>query len=158
MSDQVLVQGRLLSRSSCQLKRDGEEFFGWDTMEWGQSRERGKAYGSGKAGGPRGKTGGRYAAKELVIGFHQDTALAVKKSLAREASDSKSYGNVSHMWTLTVSEPGLETQLYEWTGCTLDDESGGAEDSAEKMLEKFTFGPMRMKHNGLSLYDQSQEG
>jgi hypothetical protein len=38
MSDQVFVNGRAFSRSSCQLKMEGEEFFGFDTIEFGQSR------------------------------------------------------------------------------------------------------------------------
>jgi hypothetical protein len=157
MSDQVFVNGRAFSRSSCQLKMEGEEFFGFDTIEFGQSRERGIKYGSGKSAGPRARTGGRYKAKELVFGFQLDTAAAVKKSLARRASDGKSYGNPDVLWTLNVEEPGLEPQFYEFLNATLDDEATSVEDSTEGTVEKQTFNPMRIKQNGLSLYDQSEE-
>lgn len=160
MSDQIKVNGALYSRASCQFKMNGEEFFGVDACEFGQARERGLAYGSGKSAGPRGRTRGRYKAKEFVITAQADTALAIKNALADLVADGNSYGNAVVLWTLTISEDGsgLEPQLYEFVDCTLDDEATSVEDSTEHTAEKLTFMPLRMKQNGKSLYDQSQEG
>lgn len=160
MSDQIKVNGALYSRASCQFKMNGEEFFGIDSCEWGQSRERGTAYGSGKSAGPRGRTRGRYKAKEFVLTAQKDTELAIKKALADIAPDGVSYGNAVVLWTITISEEGsdLEPQLIELIDCTLDDEATSVEDSTEHTAEKLTFNPLRIKENGLSLYDQSQEG
>lgn len=162
MSDSVLVNGKMYSRTSCKLKRDGEQFFGWDTIEFGQKRERGLAYGSAVSSGARGRTRGRYTANALVIGFHQDTHLAVLESLANEAPDGLSAGETVHNWSLTIDEGitpnGLEPQLHEFLSCTWDEDAASVEDSAEHTVTKDTFTPLRYKLNGITMYDQSQEG
>lgn len=158
MSDQVRVNGVLFSRASCQLKMEGEPFYGWTAIEYGDKRERAYGYGAGRHGGPRGITKGKYTPDPLVLTVFSDTADAIRSSLAKRASDGKSYGEPAVLWTLSISEPGLTSVLVELEGCVFSEDSGSAEDSADPLSEKLTFMPMRVKRNGRSLYDQSVAG
>jgi len=158
MSDQVRVNGVLLSRASCSLKMDGEPFYGWEAIEYGDKRERAFAYGAGRHGGPRGRTKGKYTANQFVITFQSDTADAVRSSLAKKASDGVSYGEPSVLWTLTISEPGLPSQLIEAEDCTIDEDTSSVEDSADAIKDKIPFQPMRIRRNGRTLYDSSVSG
>lgn len=155
MSDQVLVNGNLLSRASCTLKMNGEPFYAWQTIEFGDKRERAYGYGANRSYKPLGKTKGKYTPDPLVIGFLEHASKAVLDSLGKLASDGKSVGEPSVLWTLSIDEPGVASVLNEIEGCTLAELSASVEETAEGIVEKLTFMPMGVKRNGLSLYDQS---
>lgn len=155
MSDQVLVNGNLLSRASCTLKMAGEPFYAWNTVEYGDKRERSYGWGASRAFKPIGKTKGKYTPNMLVVGFMQHASDACFSSIAKLAPDGKSIGEPSVLWTLSIDEPGVASILVEIEGCTLAELEASVEDTADGIVEKVSFMPMGIKRNGRTLYDQS---
>lgn len=155
MSDQVLVNGNVLSRASCTLKMNGEPFYAWQTIEFGDKRERAYAYGANRAYKPLGKTKGKYTPDPLVIGFLEHASDSVLSSLASLAPDGVSVGEPSVLWALSIDEPGVASVLIEVEGCTLAEASASVEETADGIVEKLTWMPMGVKRNGRTLYDSA---
>lgn len=155
MSDQVNINGNLLSRASCTLKMEGEPFFAWNTCEYGDKRERAYGWGSNRAFKPIGKTKGKYEPNKFVVGLQQHASLNVLQSLAKLSPDGVSVGEPSVLWTLSIDEPGVASILIELEGCTLEEPTASVEDTPEGIIEKLTFMPMGLKRNGMTLYDSA---
>lgn len=158
MSDQKRVNGNLYSKNSATIKIEGEVFEGWDSIEFGDKRERPFAFGAAKHGGPRGRTKGRYTPDPLIITAQADTARDIRDKLAGLSPDGASIGEPEVLITLTLSESKLGVSLVEFEACALTEMSDPIEDSAEHSTVKLTFQPMRIKRDGQTLYDSSVAG
>lgn len=155
MADVFRVNGNVISWGSCSLKIDSEPFVGFTSISYGDKRERAKLFGMGRAQSARGRTRGKYTTDPIKLKGPKSTVQTLRAQLAASASDGKSYGDVIFPMVLQYIED--ETQItveFEdcaWTGATSSDEEG-----ADAMMEEIEIDVMRIRRNGLVLFDETE--
>ena len=92
MADEIRVNGNQHSWGSIIAKVEGERLFGYTAIGYGDSRERVKAYGMGRAQAPRGRSRGRYATETVTLTGWKSSIQALRQTLA-DAGDGESYGD-----------------------------------------------------------------
>jgi hypothetical protein len=156
MADQLRVNGAIASWGHVVLKINGERYYGWDSITYGDKRERTKAYGMGRHHAPRGRTLGKYSTDPVKLRGPLSTAQAVREQLASLSADGKSYGNTECEIVIEYAldnEPALTVEIER---CVYVSASSSNEESPEVLKEEIEFDPMIIRRNGLTLFDGSQ--
>jgi hypothetical protein len=156
MSDQIRVNGNLYSWGSIKLKIGGELFYGFTTISYADKRERAKAWGMGRHHAPRGRSSGKYSTEPVKLGGPKDTIDALIKQLAKQAPDRTSFGNVVFQILISYVEPGQEGINVEIDECVITSISSSDEENADPKASEVEIDCMRIRRNGLSLYDQTE--
>jgi len=145
------VENKTYDHGSIEIRIGGIKYDGVRSYTFSQKRTRGIVRGQGRSRAPKAKTSGMVDVGELSINVDKQDALRIRQDLALRASDV-SYGNASVTITIQATEPGLPNHVDEFTGCTLDEESGGSdENSVDPLVEDIKFGFLEMTRNGLKL-------
>lgn len=156
MGDQIRVNGAIASWGHIVLKVNGERYYGWDSITYGDKRERVKAYGMGRHHAPRGRTLGKYTPDVVKLRGPLSTAQALREQLASLSADGKSYGNVE---CEIVVDYGLENEpslTVEIERCVYVSATSSNEESPEAAKEELEFDCMLIRRNGLTLFDGTQ--
>lgn len=156
MSDQIRVNGNLYSWGSIKLKIAGELFYGFTTISYADKRERSKTWGMGRHHAPRGRSSGKYSTEPVKLAGPKDTIDALIKQLAKLAPDRTSYGNVVFQILVSYVEPGQDGITVEIDDCTITSLSSSDEENADPKAAEVEIDCMRIRRNGLSLYDQTE--
>jgi hypothetical protein len=156
MSDQIRVNGNLYSWGSIKLKIGGELFYGFTSIGYADKRERGKTWGMGRHHSPRGRASGKYSTEPVKLGGPKDTIDALIKQLAAQAPDRVSYGNVVFQILVSYVEPGQDGINVELDDCVVASISSSDEENADPKATEIEIDCMRIRRNGLSLYDQTE--
>ena len=156
MGDSLRINGNLYSWGSWKFTLGGVTYTGVAAIKYSHSRVRTKGYGQGPHQGPRGRTRGKYEVENPSIKVFTDTALAIKKQLAALSSTGNSYGEASVPIVVQAFEPGLEPLTVELLDCTYEKSSTDLEEGGDPSMEEIEFNCMKLKENGLVLYDDSQ--
>jgi hypothetical protein len=158
MSDQIRVNGNIMSWGSIRVKAAGEIFYGFTSISYGDKRERVHVYGQGRHHGPRGRTAGKYSTDPGKLGGPTSTIAALRKRLAELATDRKSYGSVSFQVIVQYVEEGSseEPLTVELDRTVLDANTASHSESADPTTEEVSINYMLIYRNGLTLFDQSQ--
>lgn len=154
--DLMRVNGRLVSRASVIFKIDDVPIYGVVSIDWDQGRPHAKGMGLKKSGPPLGRTSGEYEAGMLKVRFFTHTAQTVRKNLAERVDDGRSYGNAVVDATLEIDEPEFP-QLTEFFEITVEKETSGIPEGPEATAVDFEFSMMKLREDGLTLYDSSEE-
>lgn len=157
MGDAIRTNQNVHSWGSIILKMlDGDRYYGFRAIEYGDKRERVLVYGGGRAHGPRGKTSGKYTPDNVKLTYLKASAQALRDALAARAEDGKSYGNVEFIMVVQTIEPGEIPLTVEIHGCTIDVDSTSHAESADPLEENFELSCRKIIRNGKTLYDQTE--
>jgi len=157
MSDDLRVNGNLIGWGSHILKIDGERWFGITGINFGEKRERSFGWGMTRSHAPLARTGGKYTPGAVKMTMWKHTAVALRKKLASKASDGRSYGNAEVPVFLQCVE-GDKTSTTEFDQMTTTGIDCSDEENADGTKEEWEWSAMRIRRDGLTLYDSSEEG
>jgi hypothetical protein len=158
MSDSVRINGIQISWSSVRFKIDGTPYYGITAIEYGDGMERALAYGMGRHHAPRSRTRGKYTPKPFVVTGFTATARTIRQALAQRAGTA---GIASVLvpillqYSETADGPTITIEAFD---CTLDDIEAGHDEGPDPLSEKLTFQPLRLKRDGVAMYDTSEAG
>jgi hypothetical protein len=155
MADQIRVNGNLMSWGSITVKVGGARFYGFDLVSYGDKRERAYSYGQGRHHAPRGRSAGKYTPEPVKLRGPKTTMAALRKELADQSSDKKSYGNTECEIVVQFVEPGSSELPIcdELQRCVYVGTSASHEESPDPLKEEVELSTMLVLRNGLSLFD-----
>ena len=156
MPDQVRINGSMLSWGSIKVKFDGDTFTGFTSISYGDSRERVKAYGMGRSHAPRGRSKGKYATDPVSLKGPKGSIQALLQKLA-DAGDGVSYGETEFQIVVQYIEPTEDPITVELEDCVITKGASSDEEGPDPLEEEVEIDCMRIKRNGLTLYDASEE-
>ena len=155
MADSIRVNGQVFSFTSLVLKINSVKWHGFTAINYAQKRTRVKLYGMGRHGAPRGRTGGKYEIDPVTVKLAKSSGQQLRRELAQQAPDQKSYGNVEFEMVLQYIDAGEQSVTVEFQGCVIVGESSTNEEGGDPSIEELTLGVMRIVTNGLTLFDSS---
>jgi hypothetical protein len=153
--DELRVNGNLIGWGSHLMKVDGERVIGVLSVAWDQARERVYGYGMNRAHAPIGATSGKYTPGVLKMGMYKHTATALRARFASLADDGVSYGNPRVPIFLQYVE-GDHTTTVEFEDCAITKDGGSDEENPDPTKEEWELQVMRIKVDGLTLYDSTE--
>lgn len=156
MSDQIRINGNQLSWGSIKVKLDGQPYYGFTSLTYGDKRERVKAYGMGKHQAPRGRSRGKYSTDPVKLGGPKSSIQALREALAAKSEDGVSYGDVEFeviAQYFESSELGITVQCER---CVFVANSSSEEEGADPLKEEIELDTMKIYRNGLTLFDSSE--
>jgi hypothetical protein len=156
MSDQIRVNGSIASWGHICLKIEGERYYGWDSISYGDKRERVKGYGMGRHHAPRHRSHGKYTVEPVKLRGPTSTAQAVRAHLASLSEDRKSYGNVEVEIVVTYATADEPALLVEIERCVYVSATTSNEESPDPLKEEIEFDAMLVRRNGLTLFDGTE--
>lgn len=155
MSDQVRVNGNLLSWGSITVKINDERFTGFSAIGYGDARERVKGYGMGKDQAPRGRSRGKYTTDPVTLTGPKETMQELRAALAR-AGDGVSYGDTEFEIVVSYVEANEAPITVEIEQCVWVKNVTAEEEGPDPLKEDIEIDCMRIKRNGLTLYESQQ--
>jgi hypothetical protein len=156
--DTPRVNGNLYSWASIEAKINGETVHGFTSINYADKRTRTKGYGQGRHHAPRGRSAGKYEVDPVKVKAPKDTMQALRASLAAQAGDSRSYGNVEFELVVQYVEEGNTPITVELSRCVWSGESATDDEGPDPLMEEAEFDCMQIRRNGLTLFDSSGEG
>jgi hypothetical protein len=157
MGDTVRVNGVQISWSSVKLKIGGTPYTGITAVEYADGVEKSYAYGMGRHHAPRGITRGKYTPEPFVLTAWASTAKAIREDLNAKAS-GRGISNVPVAIVLQYVEKDDAVITIEALDARLTKNEASNEEGPDALSEKLTFMPMRIKRNGVALYDTTEAG
>lgn len=155
MADEVRINGLQISWASVKLKIDGVAYSGITSVEYADGRETALTYGMGRHHAPRGQTSGKYTPDPFTINCYTSTAKAIRADLAAKAAPGRGIGSVSVPIILQYIEPDDAVVTVEALDARLVKNEASNEEGPDGLTEKLTFQPMRIKRDGVALYDEA---
>lgn len=156
MADAVRINGLQISWSSAKLTINGESYTGITSIGYADSLEVTKAYGMGRHHGPRGRSAGKYSAEPLTMRAWKSTAQAIRDQLAALSPSGTSYGRAVVPIVLQYIEPDDAVITVEFEECRLVKCTSSNEEGADALAEDLEWDVMRIRRNGLVLFDESE--
>jgi hypothetical protein len=142
----------MYSWSSTILKIGGQTFHGIKAIDYGDKRERVKAYGMGRNYGPMGRTGGKYTPDPVKLTVFKSSVTQLK-ALFMDPTLSL---NLEQEIILQYVEFGTELPMtIEFTRCVIASQHTGLEESPDPTVEEIELDTMGITENGVSLYDRT---
>ena len=160
MSDEIRINGNQLSWGSIKLRIDGEPYFGFNSLDYGDKLTRTKGYGMGLHHAPRGRSRGKYETDNVKIGGPKASFQILRAALAAKSASGTSYGNVEFEIIAQWTEPGVDGGdagiTVEIGRCTWTGDSSSDSESPDPSQETAEFDCMSIRRNGLVLFDDSE--
>jgi hypothetical protein len=154
MSDQIRVNGNVLSWGSIVVKFDGDRYYGFTSVSYGDKRERVKAYGQGRHHAPRGRSRGKYSTDPVKIGGPPSSFEILRSALAKRSGNGTSYGDVEFEVLVQAVEDGTERPInVQLEECVVTAESANFEENPDPLKEEWELDTMRIRRNGKTLFD-----
>lgn len=150
MSDQVRINGNIYSWSSAEIHINGSIFRGITAINYSQTRERTKGFGSGNHRGARGRTKGKYEC-EADFTMQLDSFESMTDQLASMSPDGLSYGDVPFQVVVQYVEIGLRPVTIEIEDCVITGDSSGETEGTDPSVVEVTLDTMKIRRNGKSL-------
>ncbi|AKF06078.1 hypothetical protein [Sandaracinus amylolyticus] len=157
MGDTVRINGVQISWSSVKLKIAGQPYSGIKSIEYADGVETSLSYGMGKHHAPRGSTRGKYVPEPFVLDCFTSTAKAIREDLNKLAG-RRGIANVPVAIILQYVEPDDAVITVEALDAKLTKNESSHEEGPDALSEKLSFQPMRIKRNGIALYDTTEAG
>jgi len=152
----VRINGAMHSWSSVEFRIDGEDFVGFTSIDYGDKRDRVKAWGQGRSHAPKGVSAGKYEADNVKLTCWKGDLQELRRRLAQKASDGTSYGNVFFYMTLQFIEADDKPLCVEFLKCWMTTNHAGHEESPDPLKEDVEIGVSAIKRNGLTLFDNTE--
>lgn len=156
MSDELRINGNAHSWGSITVKVAEERFYGFTAISYGDSRTREKVYGMGRHHAPRGRTRGKYEVEPVSLTGPKSTMQALRQSLADKSDDGVSYGDVEFEIVVQYIERDETPITVDLEDCVLTGNTSDESEGAEALMEDVEIDCMRIRRNGLVLFDESE--
>jgi len=155
MADKIRVNDNQLSWGSIVLRIAGEDFLGFTSINYGDKRERVKAYGMGRHHAPRGRSRGKYTIEPVKLVGWKSSVFEARDALARQ-SITGSYGDTEFQIVVMFSEPDEPSITVEINGCVWSNDTSNHEESPDPLKDEVEIDAMYIRRNGRTLFDESQ--
>lgn len=155
MSDEIRVNGNVHSWGSISVRVDDERFFGFTAISFSDSRERVKAYGMGRHHAPRGRSRGKYATEPVGLTGFKGTIQQLRQALA-DAGDGESYGDTEFQIVVQYVEDDDTPITIELEDCVWTKNTSSDEEGPDPLTDEIELDVMRIRRNGLVLFDASE--
>lgn len=155
MADAKRINGNVVSWGSIRVKFDGETFYGFTSLSFGQKRERTYLWGMGKSHAPRGRSRGKYTPDPVKLKGPKSTVEALRAKLALKSPDGVSYGDSEFEIISQYIERGEPEMRVQITNCVITAETSTEEENPDPLQEEIECMPMRVLKNGRSLYSEN---
>ena len=155
MADEIRVNGNQHSWGSIAVKFDGERFFGFTSIGYADARERVKAWGMGRAQAPRGRSRGKYTTEPVTLTGWKGSVQQLRQALA-DAGDGESYGDTLFQIVVQYVEPDDTPVTVELEDCVWTKNTSSEEEGPDPLSEDIEIDCMRIRRNGLVLFDNSE--
>lgn len=156
MSDDVRINGNVMSWGSIKVKVAGELFTGFTALEYEDARERALFYGMGRSHAPKGKTRGKYTPSACKLTGKKSSIQAVRDKLAALSDSGTSYGDVEFLVTAEYVDSGEAPMLVGLEQCHWTKNTSSEEENPDPLSESMEFLPLRIRRNGTVLFDESE--
>lgn len=155
MADEIRVNGNQHSWGSITVKVNEERYFGFTGISFSDSRERVKAYGMGRHHAARGRSRGKYATEPVGITGWKGSIQTLRQALA-DAGDGESYGDTVFQVVVQYVEDDDTPITVELEDCVLTKNTTTDEEGPDPLKDEIEADCMRIRRNGLVLFDNSQ--
>lgn len=155
MADEIRVNGNQHSWGSITVKVDGDRFYGFTSIGYADSRERVKAYGMGRAHAPRGRSRGKYQTEPVTLTGWKGSVQQLRQALA-DAGDGESYGDTIFQIVVQYVEADDTPITVELEDCVFVKNTTSEEEGPDPLKEDIEIDCMRIRRNGLVLFDNSE--
>lgn len=156
MSDQIRVNGNILSWGSIKMKFGGEPFFGFTSVQYADKRERVFQWGMGKHHAPRARSRGKYTPEPGKLGGPKSTIQALREFLAAQSADGASYGDVHFDIVIQYVEADDLPITVELEDCVITGNSSNEEENPDPLKEEIEISYMKVRRNGVVLFDETE--
>jgi hypothetical protein len=156
MSDGVRVNGRQASWGSIKVRFNDDLYWGFTKLGFSDKLEVVLGFGMGAHHGPRLKSQGKYTPDLAKMTGWVASVQKLREALAEGSDSGNSYGSVEFDVIAQIIVKGQDPITIELLGCNWCENSGEFEESPDPLKEDFTFQPMKIKRNGVVLYDDSE--
>ncbi len=154
MANEVRINGNVLSWGSVICRINGTPQHWLTSISYSEKRERSVVYGMGRHHAPRGRTLGKYSVENPKIKGPMADATGFVESLASQADDGASYGDVRFDIALQfVEESSGQSVTIEIEDCRIVGLSDSAEEGADALQTEIEIHAMRLRRNGKTLFD-----
>lgn len=157
MADQQRINGNAYSWSSIVLKIDGDRFYGFDSITYGDTRERTKGYGMGRSHAPRSRTSGKYIPDPVTLSGDKDAIRELRKKLAASSESGKSFGNTKFEIVVQYIEEDNSPMTDTLESCVMIKGTGGGEEGSDALSNDIEIDCMLVRWDGLTLFDDTQQ-
>lgn len=151
----VTINGKTFEASGCRLKVAGMPIKGWKSAKYSDKRTRSKVKLMDKSLAPVDLTQGEYNADQITLEMLKQTVQALRNRIALLSTDGTSFGQVKFNGSLQYTQIGLPSQNDEWIGMMWSGNDGAVSASPDPLYESVTFDVMKLKWNGVKLYNPS---
>lgn len=156
MSDQIRVNGNIMSWGSIILKIDNERFYGFNAISYADKRERVKGYGMGKHHAPRARSRGKYTIDPVKLSGPKSTVQALRDLLAKKSADKVSYGDVEFQISVQYIEDDESPMDVSIERCVVAGNSSNEEENPDPLKEDIEIDAMLIRRNGKTLFDNRE--
>jgi hypothetical protein len=154
-TDQIRSTKNAFSWGSIKLKVAGDPYYGFTSISFGDKIERAFGYGLGAHHGPRTQSKGKYSTEPVKLKGYPESVQILRATLAELSETGNSYGGVEFSATAMRVERDKEPILVELLGCLWAENASSDEENPDPTMEEITFTCMKVKRNGLVLWDDS---
>jgi hypothetical protein len=155
MADEIRVNGNQHSWGSITVKFDGDRYFGFTAISYSDARERVKAYGMGRAQAPRGRSRGKYTVEAVTLTGWKGSVQQLRQVLA-DAGDGESYGDTLFQIVVQYVEADDTPVTVDLEDCVWSKNTSSEEEGPDPLKEDIEIDCMRIRRNGLVLFDNSE--
>lgn len=155
MSDPIRVNGVMYSWGSLVFTLDGERYYGFTAVGFGEKREYGKAWSMARHHAPIGRSSGKYTPDVLKVTGWKHSILALKTALGLKSSNQIAYGNVEFQGLLQYIEPDQTEITWNFDRLKWAANTVSHEESPDPLKADFELDVMGLRENGLTLYDST---
>jgi hypothetical protein len=135
---------------------DGERYYGFTAVAFGEKREYTKAYSMARHHAPIGRPSGKYTAENVKVTGWKHSVLALKAALAAKSANQLAYGNVEFQGLLQYIEADqteitINFDRLKWTANTVSHE-----EAPDSLKSEFELDCMMLRENGMTLFDSTE--
>jgi hypothetical protein len=159
MSDALRINGNQYSWGSIAVRFGGDRYYGITSISYSDKRERVKAYGMARHQGPRGRSRGKYTPDNVKVTMWKSSAQELRAALAAASTSGESYGDVEFDIVVQYVEGDGNNEnpiTVEIEGCAWAANNTSEEEGPDPLKEELEFDCMRIRRNGLVLWDSSE--
>lgn len=156
MADQIRVNGNQLSWGSIILKVNEERYYGFTSISYGDKRERSYAYGMNRSQAPRGISKGKYTPEVVSLSGWKGSVQTLLQALAA-AGNGTSYGDTVFQIVVQYIETDDTPVTVEIEDCRVTGITSSDEEGPDPLKEELEIMPMRIRRNGLVLFDDRED-
>ncbi len=153
MADQYRIPGNTLSWGSITATVDGEKYYGFTEVVFGDKRTREFVYGMATHQAPRGRTRGKYEPQEGKLKGPKSTVQALLTALASKSVSGRSFGDAEFEVVLNFSESDDTAITVVLESCTVDGVSSSHAEGPEALEDEVIINYRRIRRNDLYLFD-----